>query len=529
YTAAADPMTQPYLQALAAKEIGATLADEYRKTLSAEFTMQKRLHTERIVEGILDTFIAIVEAHLDPHTTGVFFPTAAEHFTLRRFRSRSAHIVPDARIKPGCGVLGGMLKNDITTLHLHDIANDSTTLYYYARDVGVRSLAGFPIIAGNWQRGFVVVDSLQKNAFTGEQLSFVSSVTGLLGSAVYYAYLHNEHALEYQRLISVSGIEKKFFAQQSIDQVLDVLVDVVPFAITCDRLTISMLSESGDTAAIKRTFGIHVEGMENRRFALKGKTLASVLYGKNICISRTFSRDRYEVRYGENEQRVNDFVSFLAIPIGVGNCKGMVLIESLQHDRFSEAIRELLLRIVTSASLAIEKLIILEDANTMATHDGLTGLFNHRQFQKMLNEELLRSGRYGDSLALVLCDIDLFKKVNDTWGHQFGDTVLKEVARILETGIRQGIDTAARYGGEEFALILVKTDEAQAIETAERIRTAIGRLPFKAPTGSDVSIAMSFGIALYGTHARTSDDLVKKADKALYRAKEHGRNRVEVF
>jgi diguanylate cyclase (GGDEF)-like protein len=526
---ASSSSTHPFLQVLASKEIGSSLSDQCRETLSAESTVAKRAATETEVDGILDIFLSIVGSRFEPYTVAVFFPSSSDHFTLRRFRSSSTHIVHNAHIIPGHGVLGSMLKNGIYPLILHDITNDSTTLSYYNSDVGVRSLMVCPIVAGNRQRGFVVTDSLTKNTFTDDHLAFASSLTSLLGSAVYHAYLHNEHSLEYQRLVSVSGIEKSFFQHRSVDQVLDTLHDVVPFAIKCDRLTISMLSDSGDTAAIKRTYGIHTDGLENKRFALREKTLASILYGKNICFSRAFSRDRYEVRYSEDEPKANEFVSFLAMPIGVDKCKGMVLIESVRPDRFPEATRELLFRVVTSASLAIEKLIILEDANTKATHDGLTGLFNHRQFQKLLNEELLRSGRYSDPLALVLCDIDFFKKVNDTWGHQFGDTVLKQVARVLETGIRQGIDTASRYGGEEFALILVKTDQEQAIDTAERVRATISRLPFISPTGSDVQITMSFGIALYGTHARASDDLVKKADKALYRAKESGRNRVEVF
>jgi diguanylate cyclase (GGDEF)-like protein len=192
-------------------------------------------------------------------------------------------------------------------------------------------------------------------------------------------------------------------------------------------------------------------------------------------------------------------------------------------------LRGFLSRIATSAGLAVEKVLLLEKANAMATHDGLTGLYNHRQFQQLLKDEITRSGRYNDPLALVIGDIDFFKKVNDTHGHQFGDTVLKNVATLLDASIRTGIDTAARYGGEEFALVLVKTNERQAAETVERIRTAIERLPLKSPSGADVRVTMSFGIAALGRHTREHDDLIKKADKALYRAKECGRNRIEIF
>jgi diguanylate cyclase (GGDEF)-like protein len=185
--------------------------------------------------------------------------------------------------------------------------------------------------------------------------------------------------------------------------------------------------------------------------------------------------------------------------------------------------------LATSAGLAIEKLQIIEQANALATHDGLTGLINHRQFQALLKDEITRAIRYSDPLSLVLCDIDFFKKVNDTYGHPFGDTVLREVSARLRENVRDGVDVVARYGGEEFALVLVKTDAQKAIETVERIRQQIESRFLKSPHGEDIHVTMSFGIAVYPKHAKQIDALIQKSDKALYRAKENGRNRVEIF
>jgi diguanylate cyclase (GGDEF)-like protein len=294
-------------------------------------------------------------------------------------------------------------------------------------------------------------------------------------------------------------------------------------------MTISLLVDDGETAAIRHVHGIYTTGLLDTKFSLQEKSLASILYSKNLSLSRNFAEDRYEIRYGENEPRVEDFASFLAVPLGVDDCKGMILLESLRPDAFPDALCTLLSRIATSAGLAMEKVMLIEKNHALATHDGLTGLFNHRQFQQLLRDEIIRSGRYNDPLALVIGDLDLFKKTNDTYGHPFGDMVLKNVASILDTSIRAGIDTAARYGGEEFALILVKTDEQQAMETVERIRAVIERSIVRSPAGEDMHVTMSFGIALLGKHARDPDDLIKKADKALYRAKGHGRNRVEIF
>ena len=294
-------------------------------------------------------------------------------------------------------------------------------------------------------------------------------------------------------------------------------------------MTISSRSDDGAGAVIRRVFGVCTEKLLNVRFSLAEKSLAGVLYARNLRLSRNFAADRYEVRYFEKEPRHDDFASFLAVPLGVAECMGMVLIESLQSDAFSATSSDFLGRIATSAGLAVERVLLMEKTNALATHDGLTNLFNHRHFQQLLKDEITRSGRYRDPLALVIGDIDHFKKINDTYGHPFGDTVLRNVARLLENAVRTGVDTAARYGGEEFALILVRTGEEQAMETAERIRKAIEGMPLATPSGGDVRVTMSFGIAVLGVHAREHDELIKKADKALYRAKERGRNRVEIF
>ncbi|NLD99922.1 MAG: sensor domain-containing diguanylate cyclase, partial [Fibrobacter sp.] len=377
--------------------------------------------------------------------------------------------------------------------------------------------------------GSIIVDSTDKNHFSDEDHAFLSVIASVLGTAVYNTYLYTEHKLEHTRLAAMSSIEKEFFKDLSLNSILDKMVQIIPFAVPCDRLTISLISDCGTFATIKRVWGTESEFFLDKKFSLREKTIASLGYSKNICLSRNFSKDHYEVRYFDDEPKEPVFNSFLAVPVGVDTCKGLLFLESLQHDTFGEWSHDLLARMATSAGLALEKILVYEKVNNLATHDGLTGLNNHREFQQILKDEITRSIRYNDPLSLVICDIDYFKKVNDTYGHQFGDIVLKSVATTLDNSIRQGVDAASRYGGEEFALVLVKADQNSAFETAERIRQLIASKHFRGPAGEDVQISMSFGIAVYRQHAKHIDELIKKADKALYRAKENGRNRVEIF
>ncbi|HTB81097.1 MAG TPA: diguanylate cyclase [Opitutaceae bacterium] len=165
----------------------------------------------------------------------------------------------------------------------------------------------------------------------------------------------------------------------------------------------------------------------------------------------------------------------------------------------------------------------LDVLHELATHDQLTGLFNRREFDRLLIEEVDRSRRFGRPFALVLGDIDHFKAVNDRHGHQAGDVVLREVAARL-TGELRSVDRLARFGGEEMAMILMETDRATALETARRAGAALERAPIAA--GGDVNLrtTMSFGVAVMPQDADSAEALVAAADKALYAAKARGRN-----
>ena len=485
--------------------------------------------TETIVDGMLDAGIGLIWAHIQPHTVAVFFPTLDGGYLLRRFKSQSDCINKDAVLYPGVGVIGSFLKEGLKQLNLKEIISDSMTLYYYNNDAGIRSLMANPIVVGGIERGTIIVDSTVPKNFTDEDHAFLRTVTALLGEAVYGSYLYTEHKLQHGRLAAMSSIEKEFFRNLSRSSIVEKIAAIMPLALPFDRLTISMKNEDAISATLLIAVGADADAFVNKRFSLKEKSLASVLYANNLVLSRNYSKERLEVRFYNGEPRNDELRSFAAVPLGVDECRGMLLVESYREDMYDESYREFLGRLSTSAGLAIEKMLIFEKTNALATHDGLTGLYNHRTFQQFLADEITRAIRYDEPVALIFCDIDFFKKINDTYGHPFGDVVLKGVSSLLENSVRQDIDTVARYGGEEFALILVKTTDEGAAETADRIRNAVAGLSFKSPSGDDVRITMSFGIAEYRKHARQINELIAKADKALYRAKENGRNRVEVF
>ena len=197
-----------------------------------------------------------------------------------------------------------------------------------------------------------------------------------------------------------------------------------------------------------------------------------------------------------------------------------------------------LLKTELSASLlsrtiryAIERSRLLNEMRALARHDHLTGLLTRREMDRVLDEELLRSQRYGHPVALILLDVDHFKQVNDTHGHVAGDTALRRVASIVTQCVRD-TDRAARYGGDELAVLLPETDHVGATVLAERIRSRVASTgvelpPDSAPGGATVPLTLSIGVAaLPGSTASTPSEFIGRADAALYQAKRNGRNQV---
>jgi diguanylate cyclase (GGDEF)-like protein len=172
-------------------------------------------------------------------------------------------------------------------------------------------------------------------------------------------------------------------------------------------------------------------------------------------------------------------------------------------------------------SVAIENAELHREREMQAVTDGLTGVANRRSFTETFSREFERAKRYGEPLSLVIIDLDLLKKINDTYGHQAGDEAIKSIGKMLKQSSRS-VDLPARYGGEEFCLLLPNTDIEMAEQSAERLRRLINDVEIQGPG----KISASLGVATYPQHADDPDALFQRADEALYVAKQSGRNRV---
>ena len=173
---------------------------------------------------------------------------------------------------------------------------------------------------------------------------------------------------------------------------------------------------------------------------------------------------------------------------------------------------------------------LYEKQKQMSETDDLTGLLNRRAFNKIIEEEFNKAREHKYPLSVVMCDIDWFKQYNDTYGHQMGDEVLKKVAEVFKKNLRKEWDFAARYGGEEFIIILPNTDRYDAEKVAERIVNQLELIGIPHVSSPNKRVTLSFGIATMhpNSSCKSWDELVKKADEALYAAKRAGRNAIKI-
>ena len=223
----------------------------------------------------------------------------------------------------------------------------------------------------------------------------------------------------------------------------------------------------------------------------------------------------------------------LVFPLVIdGEMEAVLIIEGTETDDLAKF--EVLSAYMT---LQVKKIKLYETVKELSIRDGLTGVFVRRHFLERFDEEIKRCIKYNLSLAVLMLDIDHFKRYNDEYGHLAGDATLKQVSTLLRGNLRK-VDVVARYGGEEFIIVLPEAQKTQAFEVAERIRSGIARFNFKV-YNDQTRVTVSIGIALFpedipdgstkSDHSALGAELIQKADSAMYRAKEEGRNRVVLY
>jgi diguanylate cyclase (GGDEF)-like protein len=224
---------------------------------------------------------------------------------------------------------------------------------------------------------------------------------------------------------------------------------------------------------------------------------------------------------------INQFASKIIIPITYGKqvlgglCLYSTSANHYKEDQLIKLVAEEMVLLMRLRSLYIETKIL-------AITDGLTKLFNRRYFQDVYEREFNRSVRYRNELCVVLIDIDHFKKLNDTYGHQLGDFVLEKLSAIIKQSYRK-TDCVARYGGEEIVIVLPETSLENSLIPTKHLKQKIEDTEFTWGDDNNIRVTVSIGIANMTQDVKKEQELIKRADEALYNAKENGRNRIEIY
>jgi diguanylate cyclase (GGDEF)-like protein len=248
----------------------------------------------------------------------------------------------------------------------------------------------------------------------------------------------------------------------------------------------------------------------------------SGLWGQALAAGRTLIEN--DVRTGsEHGGFSHETQSRMCIPlVSFGQTLGVLVLESEHTGNFQEGDIESLEAVADICATAIQNAHYVERVKQLAYLDGLTGIFNRRFFELRVVEEIDRARRFNSGMAIVMVDIDQFKRLNDEFGHLLGDEVLRQVSSVFHQQLRK-IDVVCRYGGEEFAILLSQTNPQHALAVAEKLRRLVESWQFP---GVPRPVTISAGVATFPDHGTARDELVKSADAGLYAAKQGGRNRV---
>lgn len=350
------------------------------------------------------------------------------------------------------------------------------------------------------------------------------ALTRLIQQFVSLREKNYELSRKVRELAIINEISKAVNFMGNLDKTLDAILSRAVQVMNAERGSIFLLDDKYEEL-VEHSL---VYGFADARLdpELKQKfKMGSGIAGEvfNSGMAKLVQNVRKDKSFEKKGGEADNIKSLLCVPMMVKESAiGVMNIVNRHDGRFNHEDLQTALTMANQAAVVIEKARLFN----LATVDGLTGLVVRRHFQAKMEEEFRRAKRYGKDLSYLMTDIDHFKKFNDTWGHQVGDMVLREVAKCVQACARD-TDIAARYGGEEFAVILPETELEGAMLFAERLRQKVEEAAFDGPKGP-LKVTISVGVSSIPVHtAETAVDMIKLADDALYVAKENGRNRVE--
>jgi diguanylate cyclase (GGDEF)-like protein len=312
--------------------------------------------------------------------------------------------------------------------------------------------------------------------------------------------------------------------QTLFDRILQVLREVTH----CDSAALLLYNPGAEELEVHQALGTGSDALRGSCLRLEEGVTGQAARNQELIYVQDIGSDG---RYLHYKKKTPQRGSMVSAPLT--SKKRLLGVLNLHKDRcaaFTDGEIKLIQTVVTQAAIAIENAQLYEKTRNLSNTDELTGLANRRHFQEIVNREVAQARRYGTGFSLIIIDIDFFKLYNDTHGHLRGDAVLRKVAALLLQNTR-GIDLVARFGGEEFVVLLPKTGTEGARAAAEKLRQCVAAETFSGAERSQPGgrLTISLGVAEFPSNSRDIYELIDLADRALYQAKQKGRNRTVVW
>ncbi len=396
---------------------------------------------------------------------------------------------------------------------------------YYRGEVKVGTLMAAPVWLGSVVHGFLVADRLEIQAFTGPEPQMLESFAELAADAVVRTRTAESQEEAGQESRAIYRLSQTLATLGDAAAVHGFLYQAARSLVEIDGGAVVYCDEAQTRYVVENAYGWATE-FGGRAVGLSEKTWAawSIRSAEGIIALDDVATESERMPFLVLDEGSGRGESLLAFPLRLPDRNLGSVILTGPRAVFKGTARRVLQVLANQAAGSLATIQDKDRAQTEARQDGLTRLSNRRAFDDLLGQEIARGDRQQGRFALMLLDLDHFKILNDTYGHPAGDAALRKTAETLRRHLRKG-DLAARYGGEEFVAILPGADEPGALHFAERVRAAIAKtqLVFE---GARLSVTASFGVAAWPGDGRTAEALLASADRALYAAKQQGRNRV---
>jgi len=400
-------------------------------------------------------------------------------------------------------------------------------LPYYARRPAVGAACATPVGAEGHSRGLLIVDREARDPFT-------SSEEEALHAAARFVHRAIENERVFVQLDRAKVEQGKLYraanalaAATTEAQVIEAGVNGAREFAAFDFAVVTLFDRQTSTHEICAASGEGTSELVGKRYRHNSGLVSMVVANRHALPYRGDYDPSRQVVF-TRQLSPPPMPSLLVVPLLVHDRPlGTLILGSRRRGAFGDAVRPTLEVLASHVAVSLANARMLKRLEEMATTDGLTGLLNKRTLTDVGQQKIKSAARFGRPLSLLICDIDHFKRVNDTHGHDVGDIVIKGFSDVLRR-VKRDTDAVGRFGGEEFVLVCEETDERGAVLLAERIRQELAATPFHTELGT-LTVTCSVGVAPFPSAGERWETLFKATDEALYASKRGGRNRVTVW